>query len=182
MGIDIFLMWDGIEKRAQDDKIEHFSITSGHLGYLRESYSGAPYATQILVREAFESRTCKCRIPAAKMRARLTKKSKAARNCNGGHAIAMAIAAAVQHSPVKNPHEMQTLLNELNKTGIEAPECVTPEMTVEDAVREYYTAPMYAHMSKEDVERVVQSFRDFVDLAERREKEMGKPCMVVADY
>jgi hypothetical protein len=182
MGIDIFLMWDGIEKRPQDDKVELFSITSGHLGYLREAYSGAPYATQILVREAFESRTCKCRIPAAKMRARLIKKSRAARNCNGGHAMAMAIAAAVQHKPVKNSDEMRTLLDELNKTGIDVPECVTPEMTVEDAVREYYTAPMYANMPKEDIERVVQSFRDFVDLAERREKEMGKPCMVVADY
>jgi hypothetical protein len=96
--------------------------------------------------------------------------------------MAMAIAAAVQHKPVKNSDEMRTLLDELNKTGIDVPECVTPEMTVEDAVREYYTAPMYANMPKEDIERVVQSFRDFVDLAERREKEMGKPCMVVADY
>lgn len=182
MGIDIFLTWDGIEKRPQDDKIEIFSTTSGHLGYLRESYAGGPYATQILVREAFESDTCRCRIPAAKMRARLTKKSRAARNCNGGHALSQAVAAAIQRKPVKNPADMREIIAEINKTGIEAPESVTPSMTVEDAVRQHYTAKMYEHMSKEDIERIVQSFHDFVELAERREQELGKPCVVIADY
>jgi hypothetical protein len=182
VGIDIFLEWDGMKNRPEDDKIDIFSVTSGHLGYLRESYRGGPYATQILVREAFESPDCRCAIPAAKMRARLTKKSRAAKGCNGGHAIALFMAQAVQKQLIKSPEEMQNLLAKNGESvAIHAPECVTPNMCVEDAVREH-CKNAYSDMTAEDIEDVVQSFRDFVELAERREKEVGKPCIVYASY
>ena len=53
LGIDIYLFWDGMtdaEKRAQQTG---FRIDAGDVGYLREAYHGGPYATQVLVPEAF---------------------------------------------------------------------------------------------------------------------------------
>lgn len=38
------------ERRAQQTG---FSVVHGHVGYLREAYHGEPYATRVLVPEAF---------------------------------------------------------------------------------------------------------------------------------
>ena len=54
MGIDIYLEWDNQTEKEKKDQCTGFSITSGNVGYLREAYHGSPYATQILVPEAFE--------------------------------------------------------------------------------------------------------------------------------
>ena len=54
MGIDIYLEWDNQTEKEKKDQCTAFSITSGDVGYLREAYHGSPYATQILVPEAFE--------------------------------------------------------------------------------------------------------------------------------
>jgi len=43
-------------------------VTHGHVGYLRETYDGEPYATQILVPEAFQH---EAEVPAARLRAPL---------------------------------------------------------------------------------------------------------------
>jgi hypothetical protein len=40
-----------VEEAAQ---ITGFSVEHGHVGYLREAYHGEPYATKVLVPEAFE--------------------------------------------------------------------------------------------------------------------------------
>ncbi len=53
MGIDIYLRWErmtGAEREAQQ---LGFSVVHGHVGYLREAYHGAPYATRVLMPEAF---------------------------------------------------------------------------------------------------------------------------------
>ena len=79
MGIDIYLNWTG--KTEAEDKAQYtgFDVTKGFTGYLREAYHGGPYATKILVPEAFSHR-CKpeCNedykgepITAATMKARL---------------------------------------------------------------------------------------------------------------
>ena len=47
-----------------------FSVVHGHVGYLREAYHGEPYATRVLVPEAFESDEA-ARIPASVLRNRL---------------------------------------------------------------------------------------------------------------
>jgi hypothetical protein len=67
-GIDVYAHWSGktlAEDRAQ---ITGHSVAHGHVGYLRESYDGEPYAIKILVPEAFGGEV---EIPAALMRARL---------------------------------------------------------------------------------------------------------------
>jgi hypothetical protein len=55
MGIDIYAKWDGMteaEEIAQHNAL--LSADKGHVGYLREAYHGEPYATKVLVPEAFQ--------------------------------------------------------------------------------------------------------------------------------
>jgi hypothetical protein len=69
MGIDIYAKWDGITDADKAAQITGFSAVHGHVGYLREAYHGEPYATKILVPEAFEHGSAN--IPAADLQKRL---------------------------------------------------------------------------------------------------------------
>lgn len=170
MGIDVFLEWEGqAEERAAanaDDKPAWFCATDGHVGYLREAYHGGPYATKILVREAFEAENCRAEIPAAVMRERLTSLTEPAYGADGGHTAAemllQMMAAAGAHI----------------ETSIASG--ATQPMSVEEAVRVRHKT-LY-NSDDDHIENVVQSFRDFVALAERKEAELGKPCVVYASY
>ena len=55
MGIDIYAQWDGMTAQEEAAQVTGFSIEHGHVGYLREAYHGEPYATKVLVPEAFET-------------------------------------------------------------------------------------------------------------------------------
>ena len=188
MGIDIYLEWEGKDKQAKDDQLVGFSTTSGHVGYLREAYNGGPYATHILVKEAFESEDCRAEIPAAAMRARLTNTSPAAKNCNAGHAMSALMqklfASATAGEIPEDPKDVVAYLQEhiaASENGLEVPESVTPNASVEETVRERCLT-LYPEGGEEYAQDVMQSFRDFVALAERRERETGKPCTVYASY
>lgn len=52
MGIDIYARWDGQTGDEHAAQITGFH-THGAAGYLREAYHGGPYATRVLVPEAF---------------------------------------------------------------------------------------------------------------------------------
>jgi hypothetical protein len=171
MGIDVFLEWDGQEEErnaaGNDSKPGLFNVTDGHVGYLREAYHGGPYATRLLVPEAFESETCKAAIPAATLRHRLTHATRPAQGENNGHDMAAMIAQMLGgNAKVITP------------TKIGSGE--TAEMSVEEAVR-IRQRTVY-NSDAEHIEDVVQSFRDFVELAERKEAQLGKPCVVYASY
>ena len=87
MGIDILLSWDGMTEAEQAAQLTGFAIDAGHVGYLREAYHGGPYATEVLVPEAFHcaqlgsaaaraagfdvDETAAVRIPPATLRGRL---------------------------------------------------------------------------------------------------------------
>ena len=73
MGIDIYMRWKGQTKEEEEAQYTGFSVTAGEVGYLREAYHGAPYATQVLVPEAFESENAEAQIPAAVLRERLNR-------------------------------------------------------------------------------------------------------------
>jgi hypothetical protein len=121
MGIDIYAEWDGMtegEHGAQTRRVEN-----GHVGYLRESYHGEPYATKILVPEAFE--TGRASISAATLTERL-------------------------------PAVLATAEQRLRKI-----------YGVTDAV---------------EIGRVLRNYRDFVALCERKERETGKPCRIIASH
>jgi hypothetical protein len=123
LGIDIYAEWNGMsdgEHAAQDTA---FSVEHGHVGYLREAYHGEPYATKILVPEAFE--TGRALISAKKSTKRLPE----------------ALAAA-----------------EERERGI------------------------YRVTDAKAIGRVLKSYRDFVALCERKERETGRPCLIIASY
>jgi hypothetical protein len=69
MGIDIYAEWDGMTDRDRRAQITCFSVVHGHVGYLREAYHGEPYATKVLVPEAFEEH--RAHIYAATLQSRL---------------------------------------------------------------------------------------------------------------
>lgn len=74
MGIDVYASWKGqtqTEEKQQGECV--FSIDAGAHGYLREAYHGAPYATKVLVPEAFADDAVgeAVPIPASVLQARL---------------------------------------------------------------------------------------------------------------
>ena len=168
MGIDIYLEWDGMAEEEKKSHATGFSVTSGDVGYLREAYHGGPYATKILCREAFESETCRAAIPAEILRERLTHVTEPAYTENVGHDMVMQMMSMFKDMGVQivgGPIERDT----------------TAPMTVEEAVRERQRS-VYGGDNAEQTEQVVQAFRDFVSLAEQKERETGKPCTIYASY
>ena len=71
MGIDIYAQWSGMTEAEQAAQITGMSVVHGHVGYLREAYHGEPYATRVLVPEAFDGHGKPVAIPAALLRKRL---------------------------------------------------------------------------------------------------------------
>jgi hypothetical protein len=80
MGIDVYTRWDGQTEDEREAQVTGFSVVSGHVGYLREAYHGEPYATRVLLPEAFVSDgDSGVAIPAATLRKRLPATLAAAR-------------------------------------------------------------------------------------------------------
>lgn len=173
MGIDIYLEWDGMTEEDRKQQVEClFSLEGGKLGYLREAYHGEPYATQILVREAFEAEDCKAEIPAAVLRERMTHVTEPVYGALGGHNAAAAIGAMLQ--------EIAELRPDVRVEGVCRGSGQTRPMTVEEAITKRATALYGA--SRDEVLAVKDSFWAFVLLAERMESITGKPCTIHASY
>jgi hypothetical protein len=123
MGIDIYAEWYGITDAEKEAQITGCSVEHGHVGYLREAYHGEPYATKVLVPEAFEE--LRVQIHAATLESRL------------------------------------------------------PAVLVVAEARE---RQVHGTTDPAEIERVLKSFRDFVALCARKEKETGEPCLIIASY
>jgi hypothetical protein len=128
MGIDIYARWPGQTETETDAQCTGFSIEHGHVGYLREAYHGKPYATRVLVPEAFDHET---------------------------HPEGAAIAAETLRQRLPDTLEAATRRQELV----------------------YNEGPDH-----ENTRVVLQSFSDFVALCERKERQTGQPCTIVASY
>ena len=176
MGIDVYLQWDGQTEAEKAGQVTGFSAKVGRAGYLREAYHGGPYATHILAREAFESPTYEAQIPAAVLRERLTHVTEPARgkHLQGGEMLTQLIKNMMTAIVSDHP--------EISVSGpdLEPPVGTDPQ-TVEECVR-VRCSRIYPDMPPEEVEEYVQSFRDFVALAEFQERKTGKPCTVYASY
>jgi len=128
MGIDIYARWPGQTEDEADAQGTGYSIAHGHIGYLREAYHGEPYATRVLVPEAFDrvAHPSGAPIPAATLRERL-------------------------------PETLATATRRQQLVYKEGPDDDTTHI-------------------------VLKSFSDFVELCERKERETGQPCSIVACY
>lgn len=73
MGIDIYARWGGMTAADETAQLKNWlTANSGDVGYLREAYHGEPYATRVLVAEAFASEDENgAPIPAAVLKSRL---------------------------------------------------------------------------------------------------------------
>jgi hypothetical protein len=174
MGIDVYLKWKNMNQDEKKQQITGFSITAGGQGYLREAYHGGPYATRILCREAFESETSEAPIPAAVLRERLTNVTEPARGVEGGDLAAMLITALFGSMTDENGN----LPDGAHVQGGHTGDPTTEPMTVEEAVI-LRNERLYGG---DGAEEALQSFRDFVALAERKERETGEPCTIYASY
>jgi hypothetical protein len=128
------------------------------VGYLREWYTGGLYLMKIPCREAFESGSRRATIPAAVLRGRLTSVTEPARGLDYGHHIADVVAKELEEggAAVRRPGFPRT-----------------DPMNVEEAV-----AARYADQP-ELLQAVLKSVRDFVALAENKQRGTGLPCTIV---
>ncbi len=124
MGIDIYLKWNKMSKEEIEAQYTGFSVTSGHVGYLREAYHGEPYATRELVKEAFESKNGEAKISAETLRKRLPSVLK----------------------------------------------------LVEKREKQLYSS------NRNTINKVKKSFKDFVELVDKKEKETKRKVTIIASY
>ena len=121
MGIDIYAQWKSMTEADFEAQMTGFSTVHGHVGYLREAYHGEPYATYVLMPEAFETGS------------------------------ALISAAALQE---RLPETLR--------------------------VAEERQRVVYKETDAKQIDRMLQSYRDFVALCVRKEAEPGYPCLIVA--
>ncbi len=123
MGIDIYAAWEGMSREDEVARHAWLSVEHGHVGYLREAYHGEPYATRLLVPEAFDQ----------------------------GEAE---IAASVLRERLPAVLEVAQRREKL----------------------------VYGETEPAKINRVLDSYRNFVALCERKERDTGKPCRITASY
>lgn len=162
MGIDVYLSWNGQtpeEIAAQDEA--YLNLDAGAVGYLRESYSGGPYVTKILARDAFESPSREARIPAAVLRERLTRVTEPAYGFDAGDVAVREITEQLEMSgaSVSQP-----------RTGKTFP------MTAEEAIAARYDD------SPDTARKVLESVRRFVALAEEKQLSTRELCTVRVEF
>lgn len=141
--ISVFMTWKGQPEEARKRQMASLlDNTAGNIGYLTEQYSGAPYPTTMLCKEAFRTEDPNgVAIPAADMRARLPEVI----------LLAKQKAAKFQGDPRNNSKEIE--ISAASKEVL--PDDTTPS---------------------------VRAFVDFVELAEKMEKETGEPVTIVARF
>lgn len=169
MGIDIYTRWPGQTAQEERAQCTGFASDAGHVGYLREAYHGGPYVTRYLVSEAFD--TGEAAIPAATLRARLP-------------------AAVLMHLYREHKlyggdaHPERISLDELPAALLQA------FSTLKDDEHDAFAATLLPE-SLATGERLIAermlpdtalAFVDFVELCERKERETGSPCAVIASY
>lgn len=172
MGIDIYASWRGQTEAERKAQLTGFSAVHGHVGYLREAYHGAPYVTKYLVAEAFENATREARIPAAVMRARLP--------------AAVLMSMYREHKVYGEGDPAEIDLRHVDDLLKKLQHICEHEVT--DTSHEEFIRGL-DEKSLETAKRLIdagalgpvqKSFVEFVDLCERKERETGEPCTIVA--
>lgn len=169
MGIDIYAQWSGQTADEEAAQCTGFSIEHGHVGYLREAYHGGPYVTKYLVAEAFADGAAQ--IAAAVMRERL--------------ACAVLMALYREHKLYRDEDPARVELEDLPKV---IKKLLATDMKSDEHVD--FAAAMTARTRKTDEQLIalgqlpanVKTFVDFVELCERKERETGTACRIIASY
>lgn len=175
MGIDIYLRWRGQTEVERNSQFTcGYSVTSGHTGYLREAYHGAPYATKYLITEDWNEQpddgddVLGFAIPAATLRERLPL------------TVFMALAREAIVYAEGDPGRMNTMdyFGEImRKVRAIMQERHSPTELVELAAGQH--TELCRRIAQRDLPDYALSYVDFVELAERKERELGEPCRVI---
>lgn len=189
MGIDIYLKWDGMTEEDKAKQIDiGFSTTAGEVGYLREAYHGGPYATQIFFREAFESDDYHAEIAAAVMAERMNNVTEPAMGCDNGHYFSQLMQTVLNQADIPKDADTSVIMKtatdqvrEIMERGDFPKAPVTTPMTGREAIYTRCLA-LYPEDGKKYADDVFESFKRFIALAARKERETGKPCTVFASY
>lgn len=152
MGIDIYLHWEDMTEKDEEARYTGFSIVSGNIGYLREAYHGGPYVTRVLMPEAFYR--------------------------DEWHEYAW--RNQIDPSDWGNDPDDGS---ERDEHGPPIPAAVMRHrLTAARAAFDERWDSVYPDDDAEIRAEAWQAFVDFVDLAERKEKETGYMCRVYASY
>jgi hypothetical protein len=168
------------QKRVSDAYNEMYSV-----GYLRESYHGGPYVTRFLVKEAFEAKSAKAKIKAAKLKERLPA------------AVLLAIYRdhTVYGEALKSPGELildekdggtqitETLLGIFAPGGpVDQARSGQTEAEIVARITPEQRAAAEALIAKRDLPRCALDYVEFVAQCAAHEAEQGKPCTIHASY
>lgn len=180
MGIDIYTRWKGQTEREREAQVTGWSVVHGHVGYLREAYHGGPYVTRFLVREAFEAKECEAAISAATLRQRLPQ--------------AVLLALFRYERLYANDNEPEKLSDDPEAIAAKMAEVFGPGGALEQARTgeegDFLARQVPAEVIKRCTEAIKKralpdfalTFADFVELCERKERETGEACRIVASY
>lgn len=176
MGIDCYLKWKDQSEAETKAQYTGFDTTAGKVGYLREAYHGGPYVTRYLLKEAFDGGEAE--IPASILRERLP---------------AAVLLAMFRYDKLYRKEEHPENINLETDKELEGLKTKLDNIfknEVVDATHEQITrefTPETLRTGKLLIEGGIlpdyaQSFVDFVELCERKEKETGEPCTIIASY
>jgi hypothetical protein len=155
------------------------------VGYLRESYHGGPYVTRFLVKEAFEAKSAKAKIKAAKLKERLPA------------AVLLAIYRdhTVYGEALKSPGELildekdggtqitETLLGIFAPGGpVDQARSGQTEEEIVARITPEQRAAAETLIAKRDLPRCALDYVEFVEQCAAHEAEQGKPCTIWASY
>lgn len=169
MGIDVYLTWKGQTERERKAQFTGFSVTHGHVGYLREAYHGGPYATAVLISEDWDNQPEDgFAIAAAELKNRLP---------------ATVMTAIYRDHVVYGEGDDPSVFNLDNKDSFK--ELADSILSRLAEAREQDWRPnaeqargVTALIDARNLPDYALSFVDFVQLAERKERETGEPCRV----
>jgi hypothetical protein len=170
MGIDIYATWRGQSEAEEQAQVTGFSAVHGHAGYLREAYHGGPYVTKYFVSEAFDAPEHEAAIPAQVLRERLPT------------AVLMHIYREQKlYGEGRDPSRIE--LGQLSATLTNVFRNEIPE-DAHTAFAASLSPESIAH-AKNLIESGIladtaKSFVDFMELCERKERDQGVPCTIVA--
>lgn len=181
MGIDCYLKWNDQTKAENDAQLTGFKVDCGDVGYLREAYHGGPYATRVLLPEGWDEKNYPWEkfedgipIKAATLRERLPATVLIAIYRN--HVVYGEAEKDPSHIALDEGGSItKTIANVF--AGIASAGKQTHELVASITPEQLEGARKL--IEKRDLPDFVLSFVDFVELAERIEKEKGEPCRVI---
>lgn len=170
MGIDIYAEWCGQTEAERDAQCTGFSVVSGHAGYLREAYHGGPYVTRYLLTEAFDAPECEARIPAEMLRARLPT------------AVLMHLYREQKlYGGGKDPSRIEFAdLGRVLRNVAENEVADDTHQAFAEALLPASIATAEHLIAARALPDTALAFVDFVDLCERKERETGESCLIIA--